>query len=220
VPKPPAFADTTHTHTHAQMGRGAVPVSNFRRDRWVRGLIFEPAMFDFKRRLGQEAGASDGHGGSFGRDVRSRCASWLLLRNPDMCWLTHLLGCDALNTTVSALWRSRASSLFFFSVCVDADLARGHPRLPRTESWPVMVDLRFASWHACQFLFNHLGGISHWLVIRLSRVPHALMSELRPIIPRSFLRPCRRYPYDRHNIYYNWLYGCVQRFADYDQALN
>lgn len=67
-----------------------------------------------------------------------------------------------------------ASSLF---ARVDADLARGHPRLLRTESRSVVVDRCCASWHARQLLFNHLGGILHWLVTYFFHVPLALMSK-------------------------------------------
>lgn len=90
---------------------------------------------------------------------------WIL-----MCWLTRFLGCDALNTTVSVSWRSVVS----FFVRVEADLAWGHPRLLRAESRPVVVDLCFASCHACKLLFNHLGGVSHWSVMLAFHVPLAL----------------------------------------------
>jgi hypothetical protein len=33
--------------------------------------------------------------------------------------------------------------------------------VPRAESRAVVVDACFAGWHACQFLFDHLGGISY-----------------------------------------------------------
>ena len=62
---------------------------------------------------------------------------------------------------------------------VNADLAWGRPHLPRTESRPVMVDLRFAGRHACELLFNHLGGISHWLAMYPFHVQLALMSKLK-----------------------------------------
>ena len=59
-----------------------------------------------------------------------------------------------------------ASSLF---ARVDADLARAHPRLLRTESWSVVVDCCYANRRTRQLLFNHLGGILHWLVTYFSR---------------------------------------------------
>jgi hypothetical protein len=61
---------------------------------------------------------------------------------------------------------AEGSSLF---ACVDTDLARGHPRMLRTESRSVVVDHYRANWHARQFLSNYLGGVSHWLVTFFSR---------------------------------------------------
>src|SRR5258708_28310407 len=101
---------------------------------------------------------------------------------------------------------AEASSLF---ARVDAYLARGRPRLLRIESRSVVVDRCCASWHARQLLFNHLGGILHWLETHFFHVPLSLTSKPRPIIPWSFLWPCRRHPYDRHDIHYNWFHWYV-----------
>ena len=54
----------------------------------------------FGRFGGQEAGASDGDGGSFGRVVRPRCEMTFLRLGTSVYPCS--VGCDALNTTVSA----------------------------------------------------------------------------------------------------------------------
>jgi hypothetical protein len=56
--------------------------------------------------------------------------------------------------------------------------ARIHPRVPRAESWAVVVDVCFAGWHVCQFLFNHLGGISYRSVVS----PFFSRYDLAPLI--------------------------------------